>query len=88
MTDQLTFDVDEPEQLVLAGMGYISGDVYRNLHTNDLATVLAVRQRRQAWLLIRVGGREREVKPAEFAQHYVPFRRMVDTVETAASSTS
>lgn len=59
------------EQLLLPGLGPVAGERYRNRTTGTIVAVLAVTQRRKAWVTIRVLGEQQTVTLASFGRTFV-----------------
>lgn len=57
-------------QMMLAGTGPAAGDTYMNRHTNQIATVIGIRQGRYAWVKLRRDGRSTELTLPELQEHY------------------
>jgi hypothetical protein len=62
---------DGSEQLLLPGLGPVAGECYRNVITGTIVTVLAVNQRRKAWVTIRVLGEQQTLTLAGFTRAFV-----------------
>lgn len=54
----------------LTGLGPQVGEVWRNRHSRQLSTILAIGTRRKTWVFLRVGGDERELQLAELLEHW------------------
>lgn len=61
------------EQLMMPGFGVAVGDRYANRSSGTIVTVLAVEQRRYAWVTIRVLGEEQTITLDALARQ---FRRV------------
>lgn len=64
--------IDDNGVLALPGMGPAPGTVYKNRAVNTYATVVAVLQRRQCWVLIRKNDREDEIPLADLDRYWEP----------------
>jgi hypothetical protein len=60
-------------QLQLGDMGPTPGEVVRNVHTGELATVMGVGQRKYCWVVLRYREGEREQRLADFYDHWAPM---------------
>lgn len=65
--------IDDNGISALPGLGPTPGDRYRNRHANVIATVVAVQQRRYAWVLLRWNDREEEFRLDEFERYWRPL---------------
>lgn len=62
-----------PLQLQLDRLGPEPGELVRNVHTGELATVLGVGQRKYCWVILRYRDGEREQRLSDFYDHWAPF---------------
>lgn len=69
MADQ---QIDDNGVQALPGMAPIPGDRYKNRATPLIGTVVAIEQRRQCWVLFRVGDDHRELPLREFLYYWQP----------------
>lgn len=61
---------DHGDQLPLAGLGPVAGEVYLNTHTHYRAVVIRTEQKRLAWVHFREQGAEQVCTLFEFQAHH------------------
>lgn len=64
---------DFGDQLALDNLAPTAGDMYRNVHTLEITTVLSVVQRTYCWVKFRKSDRESELPLGSFLEHYQPY---------------
>ena len=61
-------------QLSLPGLGPDPGELFRNVHTGEIGTVITAATRRKSWVTIRRGGRLTDVPLHWLEKHWAPCR--------------
>lgn len=61
-------------QLSFDGLGPGVGELYKNVHTGEMACVVSTATRRKSWVSLRHGGRVTEVPLSWLGEHWLACR--------------
>lgn len=75
-TDESPTHVEHPfgQQLQIPGTGPQLGDLFRNVHTDQIGCVVRLRQGRYGWVTLRIGDRLTDVTHEWLGVHWLPCR--------------
>lgn len=64
----------DPGQGMLPGLGPVVGDRWCSIHTNTIATVLSIAQRRYGWVTLRIRGEHQTLRIDKFLEHFELYK--------------